>query len=126
MSVEIDGTTIRTFVGDSCTIVFTGLLEGMVIYLGVRDMRTNEPVFDEIKSVVDKEGEVTFTIPPEYTNKFKVKPQEMMASYYYGIKQVDEEAGEENTILLGGKPVFGNNYILKAYIKKVEGVIENE
>lgn len=126
MSVEIDGTTIETFVGDSCTIVFTGLTDGMVVYLGVRDIRTNQPIFNEIRSVVDSDGEVTFTIPPELTNKFQVKPQEGVASYYYGLKEVDETTGEENTILLGCNPKFGTNYILKAFLKKVEGMVENE
>lgn len=126
MSTEVDGTTIKTFVGDSCIITFTGLEENKVIYLGVRDFRTNQPIFDEIRGVVDEFGEVTFVIPPELTNTFDVKPQEGVKTYSYGIKEVDEVSGEENTILLGNSPRFNDKYILEVYLKKVEGIIENE
>lgn len=124
MSVEVDGTTITTFVGDSCVIIFTGLEEGMVVYLGVRDRKTNKPIFDEIKSIADSEGEVQFVIPPELTNKFDIKLPQTVAIYNYGIKVVDESTGEENTVLLGENPQFGETYILKAYLKKVEGLVE--
>lgn len=124
MSVEVDGTTIVTYVGDTCTVVFTDLEEDMVIYLGVRDKKTNKPIFDEIKTVVNSAGEAIFTIPPELTNKFEIKPPQVMTMYNYGIKVVDEETGEENTILLGENPKFGDTYTLKAYLKKVEGLEE--
>ena len=126
MSVETNDTTIITFVGDTCSVTFTDLEPDMVIYLGVRDKKNNEPVFDDIREVVDSEGEATFTMTPEMTNKFIVKPSESYNYYYYGIKQVDEETGEENTILLGDNPKFSDKYLIKVYLKKAEGIIEED
>lgn len=125
MSVDVDGTTIETFKGDTCSITFTNLEEGMLIYLGVRDIRTDEPIFDEISGIVDSEGEITFTLTPTMTNKFEVNPTAGVNTYLYGVKQVDEVSGEENTILLGNNPVFGDKYYLKVYAKKVEGIVED-
>lgn len=125
MSVETDKTTIITFQGDTCSITFTDLREGMLIYFSVRDKKTNETVFPELRGIVDAEGEVTFTITPEMSNRFNVKPLEGVNTYYYGIKEVDELSGEENTILLGDNPKFADKYIMKVYIKKTEGLDEN-
>lgn len=124
MSVEVDNTTIVTFVGDTCEVTFTDLEEGMVIYLGVRDKKTNSLVFDEIREVVNSEGDVTFKMTPVMTNNFIVKPSEGFNTYYYGIKQVDEITGEENTILLGDNPKFSDKYLIKVYLKKADGIIE--
>ena len=124
MSVEVDKTTITTFRGDTCEVTFTDLEEGMVIYFGVRDKKTNELVFEEIRGVVDENGEVTFVMTPEMTNNFVVKTTEGVNIYYYGIKEVNETTGEENTILLGDNPKFSDKYQIKVYLKKVEGIAE--
>ena len=124
MSVEVDKTTITTFRGDTCEVTFTDLEEGMVVYFGVRDKKNNELVFEELRGVVDSEGEVTFTITPEMSNNFVVKVTEGVGIYYYGIKEVNETTGEENTILLGDNPHFSDKYIIKVYLKKVEGNVE--
>lgn len=124
MSVSINNTTIITFKGDSCPITFTGLVEGMVIYFGVRDKKNNSLVFDELHGVVDSQGDITFVMTPEMTNKFVISPSEGVNTYYYGIKEVDETTGEENTILLGDNPKFSDKYLIKAYLKKVEGIEE--
>ena len=124
MSVDTSNTTIITFKGDSCPITFTDLEEGMVIYFGVRDKKTNSLVFDELHGTVDNQGEITFTMTPEMTNKFEVKPSEGVNTYYYGIKEVNEITGEENTILLGDNPKFSDKYLIKVYLKKVEGIDE--
>ena len=124
MSVEVDNTTIVTFVGDTCEVTFTDLEEGMVIYLGVRDKKTNSLVFDEIREIVNSEGDVTFKMTPVMTNNFIVKPSEGFNTYYYGIKQVNELTGEENTILLGDNPKFSDKYLIKVYLKKADGIIE--
>jgi hypothetical protein len=124
MSVEVDKTTITTFRGDTCEVTFTDLEEGMVIYFGVRDKKNNELVFEEIRGVVNSEGEVTFRITPEMCNNFVVKTSEGVNIYYYGIKEVDDVTGEENTILLGDNPRFSDKYQIKVYLKKVEGIIE--
>ena len=124
MSAETNNTTITTFQGDTCEITFTDLEEGMVIYLGVRDKKTNQLVFPEIRGVVNQDGEVTFVITPEMSNEFVVKPLEGVNTYYYGIKEVDEDTGVENTILLGDNPKFSDKYIMKVYIKKAEGLKE--
>lgn len=126
MSVEIDKTTIITFKGDTCQFTFTDLQEGMVIYLGVRDKKTNMPVFEDLHETVNSEGEVTFELTPAMTNKFVVKPLDGFAIYYYGIKQVNEEIGEENTILLGENPRFSDKYLIKVYLKKAEGIVEED
>jgi hypothetical protein len=125
MSVETNNTTIITFKGDTCTVTFTDLEEGMVIYFAVRDKKTNSLVFDELHDTVDSEGEITFTITPEMSNEFEVKPSEGYNTYYYGIKQVDEITGEENTILLGDNPKFSDKYLIKVYLKKAEGIVED-
>lgn len=126
MSVDVDKTTIKTFQGDTCPITFTGLedLIGQTIYLGVRDTKTNTLVFDELDEVVDSNGEVSFEITPEMSNNFVVKPSEGYNTYFYGIKQVDEVSGEENTILLGDNPKFSDKYFIKVYLKKSEGIVE--
>ena len=126
MSVDIDKTTIKTFKGDTCPVTFTDLEVGKVIYFGVRDKKTNELVFDELHETVNSEGEVTFVMTPEMTNKFIVKPLEGYNIYYYGIKEVNEETGEENTILLGDNPHFDDKYLIKVYLKKVEGIDEED
>lgn len=124
MSVNVDNTTIITFRGDTCPVTFTDLEEGMVIYFSVRDKKTNELVFDELHGTVNSEGEITFTITPEMSNNFIVKPLEGVNVYYYGIKEVDETTGEENTILLGDNPKFSDKYLIKVYLKKAEGIVE--
>jgi len=126
MSSEIEKTSIITFKGDTCEVTFTDLDEGTVIYFGVRDMKNNNPVFDELREIVNEAGEVTFTMTPEMTNNFVVKPSEGYSTYYYGIKQVDEITGEENTILLGDNPKFSDKYLIRVYLKKAEGIIEEE
>lgn len=125
MSAEANNTTITTFQGDTCEITFRDLEEGMVIGFEVRDKKANQPVFDELNGVVDERGEVTFTITPEMSNKFVVKPIEGFNTYYYGIKQIDQETGAENTILLGDNPRFSDKYMIKVYLKKVEGIVED-
>ena len=124
MSAETNNTTIITFQGDTCEVTFTGLEEGKVIYFAVRDKKTNQLVFPELRKIVNSEGEVTFTIAPEMSHEFQVKPLEGVNTYYYGIKEVNEDTGEENTILLGDNPHFSDKYIMKVYIKKAEGEIE--
>lgn len=124
MSVEIDKTTITTFVGDTCFATFTDLEQGSVIYFSVRDKKTNDTVFEELRGVVDENGEVEFELTPKMTNKFTVKPSEGVNTYNYGLKQVDEETGEENTILLGDNPKFSDKYIIRVYLKKAEGIVE--
>lgn len=124
MTREIDKTTIVTFQGDTCEVTFTDLEEGHLIAFEVRDKNTNNPVFKELREYVNSEGEVTFTITPRMSNRFVVKPLEGVSTYYYGIKDVNELTGEENTILLGDNPHFSDKYIIKVYIKKTEGIIE--
>lgn len=125
MTVDIDKTTIETYQGDTCSVTLTGLEEGMIVYFGVREITTNEPVFEEIRGVVDNEGEVTFTMTPDMTNDFNVPASAGVKTYYYGAKQVDEVSGEENTILLGNDPQVGDKYYLKVFIKQVEGLVED-
>ena len=125
MSTEVDKTTITTFQGDTCEVTFTGLEQGDLIYFSVRDKKTNEIVFPELHEIVNNAGEVTFTMTPEMTNKFVVRPTEGVNTYYHGLKQVDEITGEENTILLGDNPKASDKYLLKVYLKKAEGIIEN-
>lgn len=124
MSNEVNKTTIKTYQGDTCFITLTDLDVGAHIFFSVRDKKTNELVFNELNGYVDNEGYITFEITPEMSNKFKVCPYEGKNSYLYGAKQVDDITGEENTILLGDNPVFGDKYIMEVYIKKSEGIVE--
>lgn len=126
MSVDVDKTTIKTFQGDTCRITFTDLDEGRYIGFEVRDKKNNRPIFEELRGYVDTEGEVTFTITPEMSNKFEVKPLEGVNTYLYGIKDINELTGEENTILLGDNPNFSDKYYIKVYMKKVEGIDEQD
>ena len=121
MSKRINGTTITTFQGDSFSLTFTDLTPGDTICFSVRDKKYNKPVFDELTETVDNEGEVTFSVTAEMTNKFSVKPEEKCAVYYYGLKLVDDETGEEHTILLVEEPAFEDMYIIKVLLKKAEG-----
>ena len=124
MSVEINGTTVITFQGDTCKITFTDLEPGHYISFEVRDKKTNNPVFDELNDYVDNQGEITFTITPEMSNKFEVKPSEGVNTYLFGIKDINQETGEENTILLGDNPKMSDKYYIKVYLKKAEGLVE--
>lgn len=124
MSVEVNNTTIITFQGDTCSITFTDLEEGRLIGFEVRDKKNNYPVFDELRNTVNSEGEVTFFITPEMSNRFEVKPSEGYNTYLYGIKDINEITGEENTILLGDNPKFSDKYYIKVFLKKVEGIDE--
>ena len=122
MSIFINGTTISIYQGDSGSITFTDLDKDMVIYFGVRDSKTNEPVFDELRGVVDIFGEVTFDLTPEMTDLFKIKSTEKCSTYYYGIKQVNEDSGEENTLFVNDETKMCDKYKLLVYPKKVEGL----
>ena len=90
MSSEANDTTIITFQGDTCEITFTDLDVGRLIGFEVRDKKNNRPVFDELRATVDSNGEAMFTITPEMSNKFEVKPSEGVNIYYYGIKDINE------------------------------------
>ena len=85
MSVDVDKTTIKTFQGDSCKITFTDLEEGKIIYFSVRNKKTNQNVFPELRGIVDENGEVNFVITPEMSDNFDVKPLEGVNIYYYGL-----------------------------------------
>ena len=121
MSKLIDGTTIITYQGDSFSLTFTDLTPGDKIYFGIRDKKYNSLMFKELNKTVDSEGEVTFVVDSEKSNKLLVKSGEPCAVYYYGIKQVDTETGEENTIVLGDEGSFEDKYIIRVLAKKVEG-----
>lgn len=121
MSLTVDGTTISLFQGDSGEITFTGLTEGSTVYLSIRDKR-GILMFDELKETVDNEGEVTFKILADDSDKLIVKVNEDFAVYYYGIKQVNEETQEEDTVFLGESTKYTDKYLIKVYPKKVEGL----
>lgn len=121
MSKRINGTTVTTYQGDSFSLTFTDLNPGDTICFSVRDKKYNKPVFDELTETVDENGEVTFGITATMTDKFVIKPEENCSIYYYGLKLVDNESGEEHTILLGDEPQYEDMYILKVLRKKVEG-----
>lgn len=121
MSEEIDGTTINVFQGDSAKVTFVELPPNIIVYFAVRDKKTNDLIFDEIKGLVDENGTVDIEIDKEILDNVKVNLNDKFTSYYYGLKKVDEETGKEDTILLGDNPVFGENYLFNVYRKKVEG-----
>ena len=121
MSELIEGTTINVFQGDSVTIPFVEFPENSVVYFAVRDKKTNNLMFDEIRGIVDNNGNIDIEISKETLDKIPVNLNDKYTSYYYGLKKVDEETGKEDTILLGDNPVFGENYLFNVYRKKVEG-----
>lgn len=124
MSLKVDGTTIKIYQGDSGSITFNGLEENMHIYMAIRD-KENQLVFPEMDNTVNNEGEITFSITAEMSDMFDVDLSLPYTTYYYGIKQVDDVTGEENTIFLGEKPKFEDKYLVKVYPKKVEGLYDN-
>lgn len=125
MSSEVINTTIKTFQGDTCVVTFTDLYPGQYIGFEVRDKKNNMPIFEELRNYVDENGEVQFVITPEMSNKFSIKVAEGVNSYWYGIKEIDPDSGEENTILLGDCPRFSDKYVIMVYLKKVEGLEED-
>ena len=124
MSVDIQKTTIITFQGDTCSVTFNDLDEGDLIGFEVRNKNTNKPVFDELRQIVDINGEVTFIITPSLSNLFEVDISKGYNLYLYGLKRINTITGAEDTILLGDNPKFEDKYYLKVYLKKVEGNIE--
>ena len=121
MSKIIDGTTIVTYRGDSFCFTITDLTPGMKIYCGIRDKKYNKLVFPEIVETVDNSGNVSFTISASMSDKLLVKSADAYEIYHWGVKQVNEETGEENTITLG-ESSFETVYKLKVLNKKVEGL----
>lgn len=121
MTKLLSGTTVTTFLGDSFSLTFVDLTPGDTIKFGVRDKKYNKLVFDEKTQIVNEEGEVTFKVTAADSNKFTIRPDENCAIYYYGIKRIDDETGDEDTILLGEEGQFEENYILRVLRKKVEG-----
>lgn len=124
MSIKVQGTIINIYQGDSGKVTFTGLEEGMHIYFAIRD-KENNLVLPEKDNYVDVNGDVDFEILAEESDEFDVDIDEGFTTYYYGIKQVDDETGEENTIFLGERPHFGDKYLFRVYLKKVEGIEPN-
>lgn len=124
MSEDIKGTTIETYKGDTCPVTFEGLDEGLVLYFSVRDTKTNKLMFDELRETVKEDGTINFVLTPEMTNSLEVKQEAGVNYYYYGLKQVDEESGEENTVLVGDYPHFGERYVLRVFQKQAEGIQE--
>lgn len=125
MGIKVKGTTIHIYQGDSGKITFGGLDEGMHIYFSIRDKENNLAIPTEKDDYVDVNGEVEFKITAGESDAFSVDVSKGFSIYYYGIKQVDDETGEENTIFLGEKPCFEDKYLVKVYLKKVEGLEPN-
>lgn len=121
MSEFIEGTTINVFQGDDISIHYTDLPPNITVYFAVRDKKTNDLMFDEIKNTTDENGEVDIVIEKEILDKIPVNLNDKYTSYFHGLKKVDEETGKEDTILLGDNPTFGENYLFNVYRKKVEG-----
>jgi len=128
MSSIVDKTTIYSYQGDDAFVYFKleQLGEGDLIYFDIRDRKTNKSVLEEeLKSRVDENHFVKFEITHEMLDKIPVKLSENATKYYYGIKRVDEETGQEDTILLkeneNADVKFGENYLFILYRKKAEG-----
>lgn len=124
MSLKVEGTTIKIYQGDSGSITFSGLENGMHVFMAIRN-KQNQLVFPEMDGGVNSEGEITFEITAEMSDSFDVDLSLPYTTYYYGIKQVDDVTLEENTIFLGEKPKFEDKYLMKVYPKKVEGLTDN-
>ena len=117
----VNGTTITTFLGDSFSVTFTDLIPGDKIAFGVRDKKYGKPVFDDLVEIVDENGEVTFEISKEMSNKFVKRQEEYCSAYFYGIAKIDDKTGEKDTILLGDEPKPEDRYVLRVFRKKAEG-----
>lgn len=122
MAIKVTGTTINIYQGDSGSVIFTGLEEGMHIYFAIRDKENNLVIPQEKDAYVDVNGDVEFKLTAEETDNIFVDINKIYTVYYYGIKEVDDETGEENTVFLGEHPCFGDKYLVKVYLKKVEGL----
>ena len=125
MSIKIEGTTIKIYQGDSGKIQFEGLPANALIYMAIRDKKNNV-IFPEMKDRVDEEGFISFEITAEMSDKFDVDLTQEYTIYYYGIKRVNLDTLEEDTIFLGDKPRYGDKYEIKVYPKKVEGIYDGE
>lgn len=123
MSIKVEGTTIKIYQGDSGSVTFYGLKPDMLIYMAVRYPKTNALVMPEKHEVTNIEGEVTFDFEVSDTDDLDIDCTKEFEPLSYGLKQVDTETGEENTILLGENPRYGDKYLFKVYPKKVEGLI---
>ena len=125
MSIKIEGTTIKIYQGDSGTIQFEGLPASALIYMAVKDKKNNT-ILPEMKDRADENGNISFEITAEMSDKFDVDLTQEYTTYYYGIKRVNLDTLEEDTVFLGDKPRYGDKYEIKVYPKKVEGIYDGE
>ena len=79
-------------------------------------------MFSEISKYTDEDGYIDFTITAEMSDLLKVKLSDRYTDYFHGLKYVNPETGEEDTIFLGANPKYGDRYILRVYPKQVEGL----
>lgn len=125
MSIKIEGTTIKIYQGDSGTVSFEGLPASALIYMAIRDKKNNV-IFPEMSDRVGEDGTISFDITAEMSDKFEVDLTKEYTTYYYGIKRVNLDTLEEDTVFLGDRPRYGDKYEIKVYPKKVEGIYDGE
>lgn len=110
--------TITLRQGDSGSITINGLNPdyNYNVYFAVRDENRNL-MFPEIMVEAFGVDSATINLPASLTDNLTVPADENVAIYYWGIKAVDTDTGEETTLL----PELLGQQIMIVCPKIVEG-----
>lgn len=123
MAFTIDENGNITLVqGDSGELAISGLPtdKNYTVYLAIQDENRN-PIGSEISVNTNNQDSVVFVLTGALTDLLKVKKNEPVATYYYGVKLCATESNTEDTLLIAGGTLGDKNRIT-VYPKKVEGI----
>lgn len=119
--VESNGNIIMTQ-GDSIEIGINGIPtdKNYKVYFAAQN-ELREPVGNEIMVESLQQPSIVIKLLGNYTNQFSVNEDLKSQKYYYGIKICSEEAGTEETLLLGNSQI-GELNTITVFPRKVEGI----
>ena len=119
--VESNGNIIMTQ-GDSIEIGINGIPtdKNYKVYFAAQN-ELREPVGNEIMVESLQQPSIVIKLLGNYTNQFLVNEDLKSQKYYYGIKICSEEAGTEETLLLGNSQI-GELNTITVFPRKVEGI----
>ena len=106
--------------GDTWNITVSGISDDWTVYYSVYEKDTRNIVFEIPTTPVN--GDSTFFISAENSNKLTVPEGKKTEKYYWGIKRCKGEI--EDTVIIGNKDV-GDLNLLLVYPLIVEGTENN-
>lgn len=117
-----DNGNITLIQGDSGEYTITGIEvedeSDYATYFAIQD-ENRKPVGDEVQSIISG-GMSSFAISSLLTDKLTVPTNDDSATYYFGIKLVNTETDEEDTLMIAGG-TYGTLNTITVYPRKVVG-----